>query len=159
MASISHALTPGQYKLNYDAVKSFAPITLVAKSPLFVLVRPSHQESNSLKDLIALAKTKPGQLNYGTSGPYSSSGLAAILLQKDTGIKMTPIGYKGGDTVMTAIWAVKSILPSFHIVGATRPGQGGQTEGAGRDLEGEEFSADAQPSLSRRCRRRTGLRK
>src|SRR5262249_32682372 len=78
MASISHALTPGQYKLNYDAVKSFAPITLVAKSPLFILVRPS-LGVNSLKELIALAKEKPGKLNYGTSGPYSSSGLASIL--------------------------------------------------------------------------------
>ena len=59
MASISHILTPSQYKLNFDAVKSFAPVTMIASSPAVFLVNPALGVNNNLKEFLALAKAKP----------------------------------------------------------------------------------------------------
>lgn len=80
-------------KLPFDTLRDFAPITVVASSPFTVSLHPS-VPAKSLKELLALAKAKPGALNFGSAGTGSSPHLAAELLKWMAGINMTHIPYK-----------------------------------------------------------------
>lgn len=81
-------------KLPYDALNDFAPITLINTTPLVVVVNPG-VPAKSIKELIALAKAKPGKLNYGSSGTGGSNHLAGELFNAMAGVKMVHIPYKG----------------------------------------------------------------
>jgi tripartite-type tricarboxylate transporter receptor subunit TctC len=83
-----------QQKVPYDPLKDFAPVSLIASAPLLVVVHPSLPVS-SIKQLIALAKAKPGQLNYASNGVGSSTHLATELFKVMTGTNMTHVPYKG----------------------------------------------------------------
>ncbi len=103
MAAGSHAINPSLYrKLPFDAVKDFAPITLVGEAPL-VLVAYPQLSASSMPELIALAKSKPGQLSYASGGSGSPSHLAMELLKSMAGIELTHVPYKGGAPVLTAL--------------------------------------------------------
>ncbi|MBI1988241.1 MAG: ABC transporter substrate-binding protein, partial [Betaproteobacteria bacterium] len=81
LVSITHTINPSLYaKLPYDTIKDFSPITIVAKSPLVLVVHPSIR-AKSVKELIALMKTQPGKLNCATSGIGSGGHLAAELFK------------------------------------------------------------------------------
>ena len=101
----------------YDPVRDLAPITLVAKSPNLVVVHPS-LPVKSVKDLIALAKAKPGQLNYGTSPAGSSTHLAVELLKSMTGAKIVGVTYKATGPAINALIAgeVQLVFPSAAAV-------------------------------------------
>ena len=87
--------TPSLYpKLAYDPVKDFAPITLISSSPLVLIVPPS-VPSKSLGELVALAKVRPGELNYASSGIGASAHLAAELLKSLANIDVAHIVYRG----------------------------------------------------------------
>lgn len=81
-------------KMPFDPVRDFAPITLVAATPNVLVVHPS-LPVRTVKDLIALSKARPGQINYATSGIGSPGHLAAELLNKSAGIQLVHIPYKG----------------------------------------------------------------
>jgi tripartite-type tricarboxylate transporter receptor subunit TctC len=83
-----------QKKVPYDPVKDFEPVSLVASAPLLVVVHPSLPVT-SVKQLIALAKAKPGQLNYASNGVGSSTHLATEMFKMMTGTKMVHVPYKG----------------------------------------------------------------
>ena len=89
-------------KVPYDPVKDFAPITLVATSPNLLVVHPS-LPVKSVKDLIALAKRRPGELNYSSPGPGGSPHLAAELLKSMAGISAVHVAYKGVGSALTAV--------------------------------------------------------
>jgi tripartite-type tricarboxylate transporter receptor subunit TctC len=91
-----HTITPAYMKLNYDPVKSFSPITLLVQSPDLLLVNPAYLSVTSVKDLIALAKSKPGQLNFSSAGPSSPNCLEMDVFMKGAGIDMVNVSYKGG---------------------------------------------------------------
>ena len=78
----------------YDPVKDFAPVSMVARIPLLLVVNTS-LPARSLKELIALAKTYPGQLTYGGSGIGSLGHSAGALLARQAGVKVTHVPYKG----------------------------------------------------------------
>jgi tripartite-type tricarboxylate transporter receptor subunit TctC len=89
------AVNPGLYRrLPYDPVKDFEPITLLGNGPYTLLVHPS-LPAKSVKELIALARTKPGQLVYGSAGNGSGAHLATELLDSMAGVKMVHVPYKG----------------------------------------------------------------
>lgn len=88
----SHTV-PSAVKLNFDPIKSFAPITRVASHAEF-LVGNATLPVGSLKDLIAYAKSRPGILNYGSSGPGSTPYLEMRLLTKGAGIDMVNVNYQ-----------------------------------------------------------------
>lgn len=91
----SHGLNPNlRRKLPYDAVKDFEPISLIASAPLLVVVHPS-LPVKSVKDLIALAKAKPGVINYASNGTGGSSHMAVELFDMLAGTRMTHVPYKG----------------------------------------------------------------
>jgi tripartite-type tricarboxylate transporter receptor subunit TctC len=98
-----HAVNPFvMKKLPYDSVKDFQPITLVAIVPGLLTMHPNVPAQN-LKDIIALAKAKPGSLNYGSPAPMTSGHLSMELLKLMTGIEITHIPYKGGAPAMAAV--------------------------------------------------------
>jgi tripartite-type tricarboxylate transporter receptor subunit TctC len=95
MAYHSHVINPSLYKkLPYDTVKQFTPITQVAVQPELVNVHPA-LPVKTVKNLIALAKARPGELLYGSAGSGSGGHLATVLLTSMAGIKMTHVPYKG----------------------------------------------------------------
>jgi len=89
------AINPSLYeKLPYDATRDFAPVALVTIMPFLLVVHPS-LPVKSVKDLVALAKARAGQLNYGSPGTGSTTHLANELLKSLTGIEVTHVPYKG----------------------------------------------------------------
>lgn len=91
----THTTNPAVFsKLPYDPLRDFAPISLVAESPFLLLVHPSLPVAN-LKELIAFARARPGQLTYASSGTGSSSHLGFELFNHMAGIKGVHVPYKG----------------------------------------------------------------
>jgi len=96
LATITLATAPSLYKsLPFDPQKDFAPITLVANVPHLLVVNPS-VPANSVEELIALAKAKPGQLNYASAGVGSPFHVAAELFKYLAKVDLTHVPYKGG---------------------------------------------------------------
>jgi tripartite-type tricarboxylate transporter receptor subunit TctC len=99
LATGTHTINPTLYKLSYDMVRDFAPVTLLASTPFILAVHPS-VPANSVAELIRLAKSKPGALNYGTGGSGTPPHLATELFKTTAGIDMVHVPYK---TVAAAI--------------------------------------------------------
>ena len=89
-------------QLGYNPAKDFVPVSLIANSPLFLAVHPS-VKANSFDELIALAKSKPGALNYGSSGIGSSHHLTAEAMKAATGTVITHIPFKGSGASVPAL--------------------------------------------------------
>jgi tripartite-type tricarboxylate transporter receptor subunit TctC len=96
----SYTVNPSIYKLKFDPVGDITPIIQLSQGPLLVVVRPSLPVKN-LKDLIALAKSKPGQVNFASSGQGSVIHLATELFDTMAGVKMNHIPYKGTGPALT----------------------------------------------------------
>jgi len=88
------AISPGLTKVNYDPVRDFAPISLVIASPHALAVHPS-LPARSLKDVVSLARSKPGQLNYASTGSGSAGHLGMELLKTTTRMDIVHVPYKG----------------------------------------------------------------
>jgi tripartite-type tricarboxylate transporter receptor subunit TctC len=111
-------------KLNYDLAKDLAPITQIATFPSLLVVHPSVPAKN-LKELIALARARPGELNFGAN-PGSPNHLAIELIDSMANVKMTFIGYKGAapavtDVVAGQIQVVSAGFPS--VIGYVKGGR------------------------------------
>ncbi|HEV2007641.1 MAG TPA: tripartite tricarboxylate transporter substrate binding protein [Burkholderiales bacterium] len=101
LASATHGINPGLLKtLPYDSLKDFALITLVADSPLLFIAHPS-LGVNSIKELVAQAKIRPGRINYASSGPGTGGHLSVELLKWMTGIDLVHVPYKGAGPALT----------------------------------------------------------
>jgi tripartite-type tricarboxylate transporter receptor subunit TctC len=95
LATTAHAINMSLFKsLNYDTRKSFAPIALFTENPLVLVVHPSLPAKN-VQELVAMAREKPGALNYASSGMGQSTHLAAELFATMAGIRMTHVPYRG----------------------------------------------------------------
>ena len=95
------AVNPSLYpKLPYDPVRSFEPVALVAKVPNVLVVHPG-VAAKSVKELVALAKAKPGHLSYGSGGNGSAANLAGEYLKQQTGTSMLHIPYRGAVPAVT----------------------------------------------------------
>ena len=93
-------IAPLLQNVPYDTMKDFAPITLAVSSPNMIVVHPAVQ-ATSIKDLVALAKAKPGALNYAAGGSGSANHLAAELFKAMAGINMVRISYKSTAEAIT----------------------------------------------------------
>ena len=103
-------------KTSYDPIKDFAPITLAASTPNILVVHPS--VAGSVKELITLAKSRPGQLNYGSGATGASSHLAAELFKSMAGVNIVRIPYKGSGPAVTAVIGneVQMMFPNGSLV-------------------------------------------
>lgn len=100
--SASHAIAPSMYKLPYDTVRDFAPITRVAFVPNVLIIHPTVPVKN-VKELIMLARSKPGTLNYSSSGNGSPAHLAGELFKLLAGIDILHIPYRGSPQAIIAL--------------------------------------------------------
>jgi tripartite-type tricarboxylate transporter receptor subunit TctC len=118
MVSGSFAVNPSLHgKLQYDPVKDFAPITQVALSQYILTVSPA-MTVRTLKELIALAKARPRDLNYATAGNGSPPHLATELLKSLSGIEMVHVPYKGTAPLMSALLGNEVQLTFANMGGA-----------------------------------------
>jgi tripartite-type tricarboxylate transporter receptor subunit TctC len=99
MISLAHAVNPWLYKLTYDPIKDFAPIGLLAKGPNVLVVHPS-LPVKSVKELIALAKQNPGDLQYASAGIGSFQHLGGELFKLTAGVDLLHVPFKGGGPAM-----------------------------------------------------------
>jgi tripartite-type tricarboxylate transporter receptor subunit TctC len=113
------AVNPHLYKLPFDVVKDFAPITQVSTSPGVLVVHPS-VPAKSVKELIALAKAHPNELNYGSSGVGGFGHICGELFTLMSGTKMTHIPYKSSAPSMTDVMSGQ-IQVLFNNMIATVP--------------------------------------
>jgi tripartite-type tricarboxylate transporter receptor subunit TctC len=124
--SSAHAISPAIYtKLPFDATKDFAGITLTATGPALVIVSPELNVSN-MREFIALAKSKPGQLNYSSAGVGSGSQFAAELLKAQAGIDLVHIPFKGIPEALTDTMAGRThlfISPYASAINLVREGK------------------------------------
>ncbi len=103
--STSIVIAPQIYqKLNYDTLRDLKPVTLVAEVPNVLVVHPS-VPANSVKDLIALAKAKPGMLNFGSSGNGAPTHLAGEMFKTATATRLVHVPYKGAGPAANALIA------------------------------------------------------
>jgi tripartite-type tricarboxylate transporter receptor subunit TctC len=91
----THAVNHHVYKVQYDFVKSFEPISLLVQSPGILVAHPDFPPS-SIKELIGYAKANPEKTTYGSAGTGSSNHLSGVLFSEMAGVKMTHVPYKGG---------------------------------------------------------------
>ena len=101
----------------FDPVRSFAPITLIASSANVLVVHPS-VPATSVAALIALAKSKPGQLNYGSAGSGNSTHLAAELFKLTAGVNLVHVSYKGTPQLLTDLLGGQIQLSFTSLVSA-----------------------------------------
>jgi tripartite-type tricarboxylate transporter receptor subunit TctC len=98
-----HAISPSLYRtLPFDAVKDFIPVTQLIESPL-LLVASNKLSANSVQELVALAKQKPGVLNYGSTGVGNPLHLSMEMLKNETGADIANVPYKGDAPLNTAL--------------------------------------------------------
>ena len=112
---------PTLYKtsLGYDPLKDLQAISMIGTSPN-VLVVPANSPANTVEEFIALAKSRPGELNYGTVGPGSSAHLAMAMLEHAVDIKLEQIPYSGFPQILTAIIG-GDIDAAFMVPGIAMP--------------------------------------
>ena len=101
VSTISFAITAALQKLPFDPIKDFAPITELASLPLMLVVHPSLPATN-LDEFIALAKAKPGEWDFASSGVGTSPHLAAEMFKSMAGIDLVHVPYKGNAEAMNA---------------------------------------------------------
>jgi tripartite-type tricarboxylate transporter receptor subunit TctC len=89
-------------KLNYNALRDFAPVTQVSATPHILVTHPS-LPARSVKELVAFARARPGELNFSSTGHGNSDHLAAELLNFMTGLKMVHVAYKGGPQALADV--------------------------------------------------------
>ena len=111
----SHAVNASLYaKLPYDPVKDFAPITLVAVAPNILIVHPT-LPARTAKDLIALARTRPGELTFGSGGNGSTAHLSGELFRTMAGINVVHIPFKGSPAAVIGVIAGQIVMAFPNI--------------------------------------------
>jgi tripartite-type tricarboxylate transporter receptor subunit TctC len=122
LISVAYAFNPAIYKLPYDSTTAFAPVAMLASGPV-VLAVTAGLPVNSLKDLLALAKQKPGQLYYASAGVGSFQHLASALFKLQSGADIVHVPFRGGGPALVdviagntqiAIGSVIQILPQIR---------------------------------------------
>jgi tripartite-type tricarboxylate transporter receptor subunit TctC len=103
MTSASFSFNPGLYpKLRYDSIRDFAPVTQVVRVPHVIVVLPSFPAAN-LQEFVKIARARPGEVLYASSGAGSAMHLAGALFGIVTKTKLTHVPYKSGGATVTAV--------------------------------------------------------
>jgi tripartite-type tricarboxylate transporter receptor subunit TctC len=113
MITPSYTINPSLYPVRFDALHDFTPVIRVARGPYVIVVHPSLPARN-VRELVALAKARPGQITYGTSGTGAIVHLTTELFLYKAGIRMTHVPYKGGAPAL-----VDLIAGQIQVVFAT----------------------------------------
>jgi tripartite-type tricarboxylate transporter receptor subunit TctC len=98
--SVSHTMNAAIYKLPFDSLKSFTPVTLLGAGPLVLVANPAFP-ANNVRDLIELAKVKPNTITYAVSGTGGINHFAGALFARVAGVQLINVPYKGGAQALT----------------------------------------------------------
>lgn len=130
-SSIPHVINPHLYrKVGYDPIKDFVPVIQFVSVPLMMAAAPKFP-AQSLKEVIALAKAKPDQVNYASAGSGSSSHLAMELFKRMAGVRMTHIPYKGTGPLITDLMTGQVNVTIASAVPLAPPVKAGRLHGLG----------------------------
>jgi tripartite-type tricarboxylate transporter receptor subunit TctC len=103
MGSTNHTINPSLYpRIPYDTIKDFAPVTVAVTASYVLVVHPS-LPAKTVKELIALARTRPGEINYASSGSSGPQHIAGELFKLMAKVDMTHVPYKGGGPAVVAL--------------------------------------------------------
>ena len=128
MLGINHVINPSLYKeTGYDIPRDFKPIVRVAVAPLAIVANPKFPP-NTIPELIAAAKARPGEINYGSGGSGSVTHLSFELLKSQTGIQMTHVPYKSMAPMMNDILGNQIPLGSPALASAVGNAKAGQVK-------------------------------
>ena len=130
VVSIAHAVNPALHKLNYDPIKSFTPISIFATGPNVLAINPT-LPIKSVKDLVALAKQKPGELNYASAGIGSFQHLGGELFKLLAGVNIVHVPYKGGGPAMQDVICGHVKIVFSSLIQTTQFMQSGQLKALG----------------------------
>jgi tripartite-type tricarboxylate transporter receptor subunit TctC len=123
MVTLGHAINPFMYaKLPYDSRADFVPVGVVAQVPSVIVTGPAFK-GRTLRDLLAMARSRPHELQYASSGMGSTSHVGAALMESMAGVQMTHVPYKGaapalqdvmGDRVALSVDIITSSMPQIQ---------------------------------------------
>lgn len=131
VATTAHAINPALFpKMTYSLTKDFTPISQLTSGPLVIVTNPA-LPANNIKELIALAKSKSGGLNYGSSGNGQSTHLSAELFSAMAGVKMTHVPYKGSAPALTDVMGGQVDLMFDTMLSAMPHVKGGKLKALG----------------------------
>lgn len=116
--AVTHAINVSLYRnLAYDLVRDFSPVTRLASSPLVIVVHPS-LPVKLIGELVALAKSRPGAINYASGGTGTPTYLAVELFKERAGVDLVHVPYKGGGGAQTSVLAGETSVYFANIVTA-----------------------------------------
>jgi tripartite-type tricarboxylate transporter receptor subunit TctC len=118
MVNMAHAVNVSMYrKLGYDPMRDFAPVSLLATGPAILVTHPS-LPVKSVRDLVALAKARPGAINHSSAGVGTFTFLAAEMFKRQAGIDMLHVPYRAGGEALTAVIAGETSVYFSPAAGA-----------------------------------------
>ena len=118
MGYVGHPINATLYsKLSYDVVKDFAPVTLTASTTLILVSHPSFA-AKSIRELIALAKSKPGQINFASPGSGTPQHLGGELFKRMAGVDMVHVPYKGAGPILADLLGGQILLGYISLPAA-----------------------------------------
>ena len=130
LISVAFAFNPSMYKLPYDPATAFAPVGVLGAGPVVIAVT-TKIPVNSLKDLLTLAKEKPGTLNYATAGIGSFQHLASELFKQQAGLDIVHVPFKGGGPAMMDVIAGNTQIAVGSLVQMLPQIKGGKLKALG----------------------------
>jgi tripartite-type tricarboxylate transporter receptor subunit TctC len=128
--SLAHAVNPWLYKLPYDPLKAFTPVAILASGPNVLVVNPG-LPVNSVKDLLAAAKEKPGQLQYASAGIGSFQHLGGELFKLTAAVNLLHVPFKGGGPAMIDVIGGHTKVMFSSLVQTTPQIQSGKLRALG----------------------------
>lgn len=144
----SLAINPVTYrKLPYDALKDFDPVTQITRYG-YVLVVPPSLPVNSAADFVALARRRPGEVSYGTSGAGGSNHLAGELFRLTAGIRLNAVPYKGSSPALTALLSGEITCMFDTLITSIPLVKSGRLKALGVTLEKRSPALPAVPTLA-----------
>ena len=133
-------------KLTYNTLRDFVPVALIASTPLLVVVHPS-VPAMTVKDLVALAKARPGELNYASSGNGATTHLAAEMFKRAAGIDVLHVPHTGSAPAVTSVMSGQTHLSVQAVPAVLSQVQSGRLRGLAVTSGKRVAAAPATPTL------------
>jgi tripartite-type tricarboxylate transporter receptor subunit TctC len=148
LGTVSTSINPSLYrKLAYDPLRDFAPVTQVTGTPFVFVVHPS-LPPRSVKEFVAFARTRPGELNYGSAGAGSGAHLFVEMFAAMSGVKLQHVPYKGAAPATTAILGGEIVFMFENIVTILPLARSGKLRALGVTTAARSSAAPDIPTLT-----------
>lgn len=147
LISSTHVIAPSLNKVPYDPIKDFTPVTQVSSQPYLMGIHPS-LPAKSVQEFVELAKSRPGQLNYGSAGNGTAVHLAGELFKLMTGTNLTHIPYKGGGPALLALMSGETALLFASLPSLLPQAKAGKVRALAVSSAGRTDAAPALPTVA-----------